>query len=252
MLVLHRKIQELKNRSTPISYTNTSVNEFGQLVERENLLDQRIVEGYGNIWNKKNSHNERFYKGAWSESIANNGPGSNANYQIKLRDEHGRACALMDVLKEDEIGLYFRSKPLDNCTWCDDLLTQLRSKTINNFSNGFRHLWDDKSISFNEKDDTFDIFRARLFEVSAVSVPSDMETFAVRSVHELETISEDVEEFILSLPKARQLEARKLLTRCMTLNTTEQSEQSQQTQTGSGQSKAGLDFKFLMDNFKLS
>lgn len=251
-MALHRKVQELQLRAKPIEYSTTSVDAGGNLKDRVSLLDQRIVEGYGNVWNKKNGHNERFFKGAWADSIANNGPSSKANYKIKFRNEHNEVCALMDVLKEDEIGLYFRTKPLDNVPWADTLLTQLKSGSINNFSNGFRHVWDDKSIEYNEKDETFDIFNARLFEISSAGIPSDMDTFAIRTVEEHETLVLDVENFITDLPRALQLDARKLITRCMTLNNGEHLEQRQQELIDKKQSKAGLDFKFLMDNFKLS
>jgi len=173
------QLSQLKKRSAPINYGTVSVNECGMLQERNNLLDQRIVEGYGCIWGSKNDYGEIVVRGAYTKSIKDNGPGSNSNYQIKFRDEHGRACALFEVLIEDEIGLYFKTKPLDNVQWCDDLLVQLRSGTINNFSNGFKFLWD--RIEYDAEQDALVILEARLFEISAVAIPADMETFAMRS-----------------------------------------------------------------------
>ena len=203
-----QQLQQLKHRSAPINYSSLSVDESGVLQERSALLDQRIVEGYGVIWGNPNEHGEMFVRGSFAKSIKDNGPGSNANYQLKLRDEHGRACALFDVLIEDEIGLYFRTKPLDAVEWCDDLLVQLRSGTINNFSLGFKYLWD--KIQYDEANDCMVILEARLFEISAVAIPSDMATFALRSTETKETLIDDTETFINKLPITVQLEARKI------------------------------------------
>lgn len=206
---LHPKIAELKKRAAPIAYSSSVVNEVGQLEKRESLLDQRIVEGYGCIWGNKNLHNERFFKGAFKRSIEENGPISNAAYQIKYRDEHGRAMGLFDELKEDNIGLYFRTKPLDDVSWADDHLTQLKSGTINNFSNGFKYIFDERSMKWNEEEESIDIFNARLFEISGTAIPSDIGTFAIRSLGN-EDIFELTEDFIKTLPRQHQLEARRI------------------------------------------
>ena len=214
-----QQLQELKHRAAPINYNSLSVNQMGELQERSALLDQRIVEGYGVIWGNCNDYDEMFVRGAFAKSIKDNGPGSNANYQLKLRDEHGRACALFDVLIEDEIGLYFRTKPLDEVEWCDDLLVQLRSGTINNFSIGFKYIWD--KIQFDDANDCMIILEARLFEVSAVAIPADMETFAIRSLETDEKLIDETETFINSLPNEKQLQARKIFALYKSLNNVE-------------------------------
>lgn len=211
----HNKIEELKKRDSPINYSSVSIDENGDLLKRASLLDDRVVEGYGVIWGVENSHGEVFVKGCFSKSIKENGPGSGSNFSLKFRDEHGKACSLFEELKEDEIGLYFRTVPLDDVPWCNDMLVQIRSKTINNFSIGFKHCWD--KIEWDEENDAMLNLEAKLYEISAVSIPSDMETYAIRSEEEKESVIEDVEDFILSLQKTKQLEARKIFTRCMSL-----------------------------------
>ena len=47
---LHPKIEELKKRAAPIAYSTSFVDSQGNLQERQSLIDQRIVEGYGVIW----------------------------------------------------------------------------------------------------------------------------------------------------------------------------------------------------------
>lgn len=239
-----QQISQLKKRSAPINYSTVSVNEMGQLQERASLLNQRIVEGYGCIWGVRNDYGEMVVRGAYAKSIQEMGPGTNSNYQIKFRDEHGRACALFDVLKEDEIGLYFRTKPLDEVQWCDDLLTQLRSGTINNFSNGFKFIWD--KIEYDTDNDALVILEARLFEISAVAIPADMETFAIRSIEDVEILNEQTENFIISLPPHKQLEARKLFTRYTSLSQTEPLEQRRKALREEIEpSAAGIDYSAL-------
>ena len=237
------QIAQLKRRAAPINYSNISVNEMGQLQERAALLDQRIVEGYGCIWGQPNQHGEIVLRGAYAKSIAELGPGSNSNYQIKFRDEHGRACALFEVLKEDEIGLYFKTKPLDPVQWCDDLLVQLRSGTINNFSNGFKYIWD--KIEYDSENDLLVITEARLFEISAVAIPSDMNTFAVRTAEEKEFLFDDTEDFILTLPKSMQLDARKLISRYNSLIAVEPLAQRQQHLPKDEPKATGIDYAAL-------
>lgn len=188
-------------------------------VNGESLLDKRVVEGYGVLWGQRNSHGEKFVKGAFSKAINDLGPKSNSAYKIKFRDRHGKTCALFEELYEDEIGLFFRTMPLDDVSWANDVLTQLRSGSLNNFSIGFNHVWD--KVEWDDDDDCLVCLEARLFEISVVDIPSDMSTYAIRSV-EKEYLVDDVEDFIASLPRSKQLEARKLFSICMTLQNEEQ------------------------------
>lgn len=247
--MIHPKIKEMQLRERPINYGTVSINQMGQLEERASLLDQRIVEGYGCIWGVRNDYGEIFVRGAFAKSIQELGPGSNSNYQIKFRDSHGKACALFDVLKEDEIGLYFKTKPLDKVQWCDDLLVQLRSGTINNFSNGFKYIWD--KVEYQEETNSMIMIEARLFEISAVAIPSDIHTFAIRSTEEPEYLQEETEDFIISLPRSKQLEARKLITRCMSLRDTDEPlELRRKALDKTEPVETGLDYQYLLTHLK--
>lgn len=247
---LHSKIVELKKRAAPIAYSASTVSRDGKLENFNNLLDQRIVEGYGCIWGVKNSHDERFFKGCFARSIKENGPDSGAAYQIKFRDEHGRAMALFEVIEEDEIGLYFRTKPLDDVSWADDCLTQLRSGTINNFSDGFKYIFEDYAIQWNETFQSIDIYEARLFEISAVAVPSDLQTFALRSQDDPEELYELTEDFIKSLPRKNQLEARHLFARHKSLNEQKAQDDSIIALRNQEPTAKGLDYNYLLNNLK--
>lgn len=191
------------------------------------------------MWNVKNEHGEKFVKGCWSRSIKENGPGSNSNYQIKFRDRHQRACALFDGVDEDSNGLHFRTKPLDPVSWADDLLVQIRSGTLNNFSNGFRFIWD--KVEFDDKEDALVVIEARLFEISAVEVPSDMATYAFRNLDRMQ-LNEEIEEFIGDLPKSKQLEARQLISECMMVRSQEPLDRKALTDS----KPKGIDYNYLI------
>lgn len=245
-MTLHPKIQELRKRAAAINYSSTVVTTDGRLEERENLLDKRIVEGYGCIWGSVNLHGERFHKGAFARSIRENGPDSEAAYKIKFRDEHGRACALFEVLEEDEIGLYFRTKPLDDVSWADDMLTQLRSGTINNFSNGFNYVFAQNTMKYSETENVLDIFEARLFEISGTAIPSDMNTFVLRSADN-EDLFELTEDFIKSLPRKNQLEARRIFALHKSQAETEAHKTEVEAQRNQQPIATGINYNYLIN-----
>lgn len=225
----HPNIEKLRSAAPTIAYTRAAiVDSKGKLRKPGELLEKRIVEGYGCIWGAKNMHGERFHKGAFERSIRENGPGSGANYEIKFRDRHGRSLSLFEELKEDTTGVYFRTKPLDDVSWADDVLTQLRSGTLNNFSNGFQFIFDNNSMKWNDEESAIDIFQARLLEISVEDIPSDLQTFAIRSADDEENdLFEQTEDFIKSLPRRQQLEARKLIARHKSLSEIKPGEQEQ-------------------------
>lgn len=245
---LNPKIKDFQKREMPINYSNLQVNTVGDIEERKSKLNERVVSGYGVIWGSKNDYGEVFVKGCAAKSINDIGPESNSNYKLKFRDRHGKSCALFTKLIEDDIGLYFETAPLDNVPWADDLLTQIRSGTINNFSIGFKHCWD--RIEWDEENDSMINLEIRLFEISAVDIPSDSETFAVRSSEEPEYLQEDIEDFILTLPKSKHLEARTIFTRCM-LPVSEMppivKRKAQETDTPAD---TGIDYNYLISKLK--
>lgn len=249
--IIDNRIAEFQKRERPINYSNLYINEGGMLEERkanlsefETKLANRIVCGYGVIWGSKNDYREKFVKGCFAKSITDLGPDSNAAYKIKFRDRHGKSCSLFAKIVEDDIGLYFETLPLDKVSWADDLLVQLKSGTINNFSIGFKHIWD--RVEWDDEEDCMINLEARLFEISAVDIPSDMATYAVRSNDEPEYLEEDVEEFITSLPKSKQVEARIIFTRCMSPITTTPQIQNRSAPGKDTPTKKVIDFNYLI------
>lgn len=208
---LKERLQLLKRSAAPINYRALSVNEFGELVSDFNQsLDDRIVKGYLVQWGVRNLYGEKFVKGCFSKSIREHGPGTNAPYQIKFLNQHkqSEACSLFKVLKEDDFGLYFETVPLDDVPWANELLIQLRSGTINNFSIGWDYVWD--KIEWDDKDDSLIIIEGILFEGSAVTIPADLTTYRVRSLEDVEDLHDEIDKFISILPRKDRIQARKL------------------------------------------
>lgn len=248
-MALHPKIQERKRAAAPITYsTNTIETRDAEFLT---LLDQRIVRGYGCIWGTKNLHGERFHKGVFERSIRENGPGSGAAFEIKFRDEHGRAMSLFEELREDSVGLYFKTKPLDAVAWADDFLTQLRSSTINNFSNGFRYIFERNAMIWNDAEETLEMYEARLLEISGVAIPSDMETYAVRNAEENELLYEETEAFIHKVPRKDQLELRKLIARHKSQNDAlALDQQMKDLKKRHTPVEKGIDFEYLLQKLQ--
>lgn len=187
---------------------NVSADHPSLLETRSALLDKRVVEGYAVIWGSKNLHDEVFHRGAFSKAINDMGVESSSEFKIKFAMEHGEVICLFAELKEDDIGLYFRTVPLPMGETEDKILRKLKDKTYNNFSIGFRYVWD--KMSYDEVARTINIYEAFLMEISVVGLPSDLNSYAIRSVEQMANLYDDTEDFILSLPRKFQNEARSM------------------------------------------
>lgn len=248
---LHPKIQELRRRAAPINYGSLSVSEAGTLVnERGSDFDKRIIAGYAVIWGQKNLHGEIFLRGAFAKSIRERGPGSGSNFEIKFLNQHDQRdpLSLFEILEEDEIGLYFRTKPLDEIPSADRAITQLRSGTINNFSHGFDYVWD--KVEWDDQIEAIIVREAELYEISTATIPSGMDTYVVRSKDDLDLLADETDWFIKSLPRKLQLEARNIITRYKSLADLEPFEQREITLEETKPTTDGIDYNYLLNNLK--
>jgi uncharacterized protein len=246
------KIQELKRTAAAINYRNLSVSQFGTLVEDyTNSLGQRIVKGYGLTWNTPNEYGESYLKGSCSKSIRERGPGSNANYEIKFLNQHKQddPLSLFAVLREDDYGLYFETVPLDEIPSASRVLTQLASRTLNNFSIGFDYVWD--KMEYDAENDLLIMKEIELFEISVVSIPADMSTYAVRGIEEVEDLYDETDDFIKSLPRKVQMQARQLFARHKSLIDLEPLENRLKALKTTEPVETGIDYDFLLQNLKL-
>lgn len=218
----------------------------------EKSLDDRVVRGYGVIWGKPNLYGEKFIRGAFSKSIKERGPGSGAAYQLKFLYQHKQdePLTLFAKVVEDEIGLYFETEPLDDDPISNKVLMRLRSGALNNFSIGFDFLWD--KVEWDSEDDTLVILECLLFEISVVSIPADLNTYAIRSAEDIDALDEDISQFIHELPRRLQMEARNLFARQKSLIDTDQpiEQRTKSLDTDKPTSEA-INYDFLTKNLNI-
>jgi hypothetical protein len=153
-------------------------------------------------------------------------------------------------LEERDLGLYFETKPLDPVDSADRVLIQLRSGTLNNYSNGFLPIWD--KADYDEKTDTIIYKECNLFEISVVGLASDDTTFTVRDLKDFTeqemNMSDEIEYFIKSLPRKDQLEARTLFARQKSLYEAKPVEPLGQKPINERSKKPNIDLNYLIEN----
>lgn len=216
MKTLHPRILELQKRQAGTYITSSFASQGKILDYRITASEDRIVRGYLAVWNEADDRGTAPVKGAFLKSIQERGPKSLAKQKIlflyyhDLKDPIGQFIEL----EEDDYGLRFAAV-VDDIPQGDRVLTQVRSGTLNQFSYGFLYVWD--KMEYIEKRNIVLMYEVDIWEGSVVSYGSQKETFAIRSVEQLEAQMEDVnmelEELIKSLPRVKQMELRQLLTR---------------------------------------
>lgn len=218
---LHPKILELKRRANPVTYTNFTVDETRMRKRGVVSTDPRVVEGYAFVWGVKDYRGTKMMKGCCAKSIRDRGPQSNARYKITFLWQHDQTdpLSLFEILEEDDYGLYFRTKPLDDVSNADRALKQLRSGTLNQFSGGFDYVWD--KMEYDESDDSIVCKEIDLQELSIVTIGAQSLTMALRSRQDydqaLEDSSEELNEVLKELPRQPQLRLRQIITRYKSL-----------------------------------
>lgn len=245
MKALHPKILELKQRASAINYSTVSINDKGELEgDFIELLDKRIIQGYLLRWGTVNKHKEMFFRGCCAKSISERGPQSNANYKMTFLNQHRQYEALchFDELVEDDYGLRFRSKPLDDVPWADYVLKQVRSGTLNQFSAGFNYVWD--KTEWDDNTNTIICKEIDLYEGSVVTIGSEEGTYVIRSAEDQNDLLDDIEHFVKQLPRKQQLEARNLFARQKTLA----EPLEQRTITLTEPAGNGIDYNYLINN----
>lgn len=251
-MVLHPKIQKRKREAAPITYSSVAINErAGDTARFLENLEKRIIEGYLFRWGVPNMHGEKMIKGCCAKSIQERGPDSSANYKITFLNQHRTAepLALFAELVEDDYGLFFRTKPLDAVRWADDVLTQVRSGTLNQFSGGFGYVWD--KMEYDKSDDSLVCLEINLFEGSIVTIGSDSGTHVVRSAEAENELTEGIEFFIGNLQRKQQLEARQLFARHKALcEAVPQNKRKTEDTKPKPQQKRGIDYNYLIKNLK--
>lgn len=246
MSKLHPKIieyQQTHAKSPFLRYMDIQQSE--EIRKANTTTDNRLIKSYHCIFGQIDDRGTRFMKGAFKRSIEERGPNSNAKYKITVLWMHDTRdpIAVPTVLEENQIGLYAEWEP-DDVQNGNRALKQIRSGTINNFSFGFKPIWD--KMEYNSDDDCIEILECELLEISPVTIGSNMNTHAVRGSDGSETdafLIEDTEDFIKSVPRKQQLELRQLIDRHRLDALIPQ-------QPLTARAGSTVDYKFLLQNLK--
>lgn len=120
-----------------------------------------IVTGYFANFNSIDSDGDRIVKGAFAKTIRENGPEGTQLIKHLLDHKKDKAVGKIQVLKEDEIGLYYESKA-GRHTDGRDFLLMAEDGIINQHSFGFRIIKEQKKSDANE------ISEVAMFEGSSI------------------------------------------------------------------------------------
>lgn len=219
-MVLHPKIQELKNKegSSPIRKATPFVHT--EQTRAAAKTEGRIMKQYFCIFGVKDDRGTMPIKGCFSKSINERGPDSKSTFKIPALYMHSQrdSVGLPIVLKEDDIGLYGEVPALEGVQVAEELLIRHRSGTCNNGSYGFDYVWD--KMEYDETIDAVIMKEVDLFEITFCTIGSQRETYGVRSLDEDYTddfLEEDTKKLLKLIPKERRLEMRCLIDRHITL-----------------------------------
>lgn len=149
--------------------------------------DGRTVKGYFAAFGNVDNANDLIVKGAFAKSIQERGPGTSNGNKIAFCYQHNltQPLGVITVLKEDDYGLYFEAVVSDT-DFCNDVLTQIKDGTLEQFSIGFLYVWDKM-----EWDDDLEAFICKelvLMEGSVVTLACNplANLVGVKSAQEIE------------------------------------------------------------------
>jgi HK97 family phage prohead protease len=219
--MIHKKILELQKREAGGYVTSSFMHLGKQLDYRVKVEGDRMIRGYLAVFNKADDKGTTPIKGAFAKSLRERGVGSLAKQKIlflwfhDLRDPIGQ----FTELEEDDYGLRFAAS-IDEIPQGDRALKQVNSGTLNQFSYGFLYVWD--KMEYDEAADVVVMREVDLWEGSVVSYGSQADTFAIRSKDDLanyqEELNAEMEEFVKTLSRPKQMELRQMITRYKALS----------------------------------
>lgn len=137
--------------------------------------DSRTISGYAAVFGNIDKARDMLIKGCFSKSIQERGPESQANDKIIFLWMHdmNEPIGRITVLREDEKGLYFEAV-IDDVERGNQALKQLESGTLNQFSIGYRYVWD--KCEWDDERDCLIVKEVVLYELSVVSIGCNGET----------------------------------------------------------------------------
>lgn len=239
--------QRKRIQGMPVQFKSLSVAITGELISEES----RTISGYAAVFNNVDEARDMIIKGAFSKSINERGPQSNTNRKVAFLWMHNMSEPLGRItsLTEDEKGLYFEAV-LDKIPQADRALDQMKSGTLNQFSIGYKYVWD--KMEYDEEKDCFVCKELNLFEVSVVTLGcNELTGFSGLKSQQLESeanqLDRDTERALKSLNEEQQYEIRQIISKHIALANAEPQKEALQA-PDKPQPKKGINFSNLTIN----
>jgi Escherichia/Staphylococcus phage prohead protease len=217
----------VKNKQTvgnkPIHYKSAPVVDV--------VIDEssRVIKFYAAVWGNIDDAQDILVKGCCSRSLQARGPASTTNRKIKFLYQHDTKMplGLPSELKEDDHGLYCEC-PVDEIPKGDDVLVQLKSGTLNQFSIGYNYVWDKcEWTEVTDPENGQKVYalvckEIELFEVSVVTFGCNEETeFIGMKDSQVKShrnqLQRDTEALLKLLPVDQELQFRQLISKHIAL-----------------------------------
>ena len=128
---------------------------------RDDAKEQGIVEGYFARWDQVDSHNTRFQKGCFANSI------KERKNKIVMRNSHGNPVGKPLEIREDDIGAFFVGQFSMGVQEAREAFTLISDEVVTGLSFGFQNV-----NSKVEKDGIRTFTEVTLLEISPTWLPS--------------------------------------------------------------------------------
>ncbi len=225
-MILRLKEKPLKNSTKTIHYKSVATDNIE--VDEES----RIVKAYVAKWDNIDDANDILRRGCCAKSIVERGPQAKTKRKIKCLYQHDTRIPLGNPteVKEDETGLYTET-PYDQIPKCDEVLIQLKSGTLSQFSIGYNYVWDkcdwievEDPENPGQKIYVLECKEIELFEFSVVTFGCNEETEFLgmkeaQLVSHQNQLRRDTERILKTLPEDQEYEIRQLISKHIALAT---------------------------------
>jgi len=181
-----RKLEQIDNRKSMI-YNYKSFNSEVKDVDTK----QGVVTGYFSAFGNVDSDGDIMMPGAFKRSIQDWGPEGKGRIKHLLNHDPSKPLGKIQVLKEDEYGLYYESK-VGKHNLGQDYIKMIESGLIAEHSIGFKTLREQKSGDANQ------IHEVMLFEGSSLTAWGANEAtplLGMKNMNNIEQIQDQIKSF---------------------------------------------------------
>lgn len=152
-------------------------------------IKARTIEGYGAVWHNVDSYGDVLLPTCCDKSIAERGYDSKTSRKMVLLNQHNQTEPIGHFvdMKSDEYGLYFKAY-IDKTQKGDEVLEQISSGTLNQYSIGFNYVWDkcdwvtDYEYDGKMYSEVFVVKEIILWEVSVVTFGANELTHTIKGM----------------------------------------------------------------------